>query len=213
MHTIHTLCSPHSRTHSFHHRIRLARRFVLAALVTMSALFLGGCGSAQKSPDPSAASSVSAGFDSDSPDDASSSVNSDSSADSASAANDSATADSGSARSVFSVLGPDAEAFAASWEESNVTQVVWIRNYETSETITLSASAPEIQELFRALSELQIGEPTDEAASDSEDIITVTMNDGSSLTFTFNSGNLVSGNTIYQTSGKKALYELSKTLF
>lgn len=206
MHTIHTFhCS-------FHHRFHLTRRFVLAVLVTISALLLGGCGS-QKLSDQSASGSVSAGIDSDSPDDASSSVNSDSSADSASAANDSATADSGSARSVFSVLGPDAEAFAASWEESNVTQIVWIRNYETSETITLPSGAPEIQELFRALSELQISEPTDEAASDSEDVITVTMNDGSSLTFTFNSGNLVSGKTIYQTSGKKALYELSKALF
>lgn len=162
MHIIHTFRYP------FHHRFRLPRRFVLAALVTMSALLLGGCGSAKK---PS------------------------------------------SARSVFSVLGPDAEAFAVSWDESNVTQVVWIRNYETSETITLSAGAPESQELFRALSELQIGKPTDEIASDSEDVITVTMNDGSSLTFTFNNGNLVSGAKTYQTSGKKALYALSKTLF
>ena len=206
MHIIHTFRCP------FHHRFRLPRHFVLAALITISALLLGGCGS-QKLSEVSTIDSVSTGFDSDSPDDASSSVNSDSAADSASAANDSATVDSGSTRSVFSVLGPDAEAFAASWDESNVTQVIWIRNYETSETITLSAGAPEIQELFRALSELQIGEPTDEAASDSEDVITVTMNDGSSLTFTFNSGNLVSGNTIYQTSGKKALYGLSKTLF
>ena len=209
MHIIHTFRCP------FHHRFRLPRHFVLAALITISALLLGGCGS-QKLSEVSTIDSVSTGFDSDSPDGASSSVNSDSAADSASAASDSATADSGSAssaRSVFSVLGPDAEAFAASWEASNVTQVVWIRNYETSETITLSAGAPEIQELFRALSELQIGEPTDEMTSDSEDVITVTMNDGSSLTFTFNNGNLVSGDKTYQTSGKKALYALSKTLF
>ena len=125
----------------------------------------------------------------------------------------SAASSASSARSVFSVLGHDAEAFAASWEASNVTQVTWIRNYETSETITLSAGAPEIQELFRALSGLQIGESTDEMASDSGDVITVTMKDGSSFTFTFNGGNLVSGKTIFQTSGKKALYTLSNTLF
>ena len=209
MHIIHTFRCP------FHHRFRLPRHFVLAALITISALLLGGCGS-QKLSEVSTIDSVSAGFDSDSPDDASSSANSASAADLSSAASDSAATGSDSAstaRSVFSVLGPDAEAFAASWEESDVTQVTWIRNYETSESITLPAGAPEIRELFLALSALQIGEPTDETASDFEDIITVTMNDGSSLTFTFNSGNLVSGKTIYQTSGKKALYELSKTLF
>ena len=50
-------------------------------------------------------------------------------------------------------------------------------------------------------------------SSDAEDLITVSINDGSSLTLTFNNGNLVSGRTIYQTSGKKAFNALRRTLF
>ena len=162
-------------------------RLLFTALVTASALLLGGCGTARNSSDLSADGSVTKA-----------------------AASDSAASDT---RSVFSILGPDAEAFAASWNESNVTEIIWTRNEEASETVTIPAGAAEIQELFQALSALQIGKPTDEMSSDAEDLITVSMNDGSSLTLTFNNGNLVSGRTIYQTSGKKAFNALRRTLF
>ena len=168
-------------------RFRRIFRLLFTALVTASALLLGGCGSARNSSDLSADDSVTK-----------------------SASSDSAASDT---RSVFSILGPDAEAFAASWNESNVTEIIWTRNEEASETVTIPAGAAEIQELFQALSALQIGKPTDEMSSDAEDLITVSMNDGSSLALTFNNGNLVSGRTIYQTSGKKAFNALRSTLF
>ena len=168
-------------------RFRRIFRLLFTAFVTASALLLGGCGTARNSSDLSADGSVTKA-----------------------AASDSAASDT---RSVFSILGPDAEAFAASWNESNVTEIIWTRNEEASETVTIPAGAAEIQELFQALSALQIGKPTDEMSSDAEDLITVSMNDGSSLTLTFNNGNLVSGRTIYQTSGKKAFNALRRTLF
>lgn len=168
-------------------RFRRIFRLLFTALVTASALLLGGCGTARNSSDSSADGSVTKA-----------------------AASDSAASDT---RSVFSILGPDAEAFAASWNESNVTEIIWTRNEEASETVTIPAGAAEIQELFQALSALQIGKPTNEMSSDAEDLITVSMNDGSSLTLTFNNGNLVSGRTIYQTSGKKAFNALRRTLF
>ena len=168
-------------------RFRRIFRLLFTAFVTASALLLGGCGTARNSSDPSADGSVTKA-----------------------AASDSAASDT---RSVFSILGPDAEAFAASWNESNVTEIIWTRNEEASETVTIPAGAAEIQELFQALSALQIGKPTDEMSSDAEDLITVSMNDGSSLALTFNNGNLVSGRTIYQTSGKKAFNALRRTLF
>ena len=168
-------------------RFRRIFRLLFTALVTASALLLGGCGTARNSSDPSADGSVTKA-----------------------ASSDSAASDT---RSVFSILGPDAEAFAVSWNESNVTEIIWTRNEEASETVTIPAGAAEIQELFQALSALQIGKPTDEMSSDAEDLITVSMNDGFSLTLTFNNGNLVSGRTIYQTSGKKAFNALRRTLF
>lgn len=168
-------------------RFRRIFRLLFTALVTASALLLGGCGTARNSSDLSADGSVTKA-----------------------AASDSAASDT---RSVFSILGPDAEAFAASWNESNVTEIIWTRNEEASETVTIPAGAAEIQELFQALSALQIGKPTDEMSSDAEDLITVSMNDGSSLALTFNNGNLVSGRTIYRTSGKKAFNALRRTLF
>ena len=168
-------------------RFRRIFRLLFTALVTASALLLGGCGTARNSSDLSADGSVTKA-----------------------ASSDSAASDT---RSVFSILGPDAEAFAASWNESIVTEIIWTRNEEASETVTIPAGAAEIQELFQALSALQIGKPTDEMSSDAEDLITVSMNDGSSLTLTFNNGNLVSGRTIYQTSGKKAFNALRRTLF
>ena len=182
-------------------RFRRIFRLLFTALVTASALLLGGCGSARNSSDSSAGGCGSARNSSD-PSAGSSVTNA--------AASDSAASDT---RSVFSILGSDAEAFAASWNESNVTEIIWTRNEEASETVTIPAGAAEIQELFQALSALQIGKPTDEMSSDAEDLITVSMNDGSSLTLTFNNGNLVSGRTIYQTSGKKAFNALRSTLF
>ena len=168
-------------------RFRRIFRLLFTAFVTASALLLGGCGTARNSSDLSADGSVTKA-----------------------ASSDSAASDT---RSVFSILGPDAEALAASWNESIVTEIIWTRNEEASETVTIPAGAAEIQELFQALSALQIGKPTDEMSSDAEDLITVSMNDGSSLTLTFNNGNLVSGRTIYQTSGKKAFNALRRTLF
>ena len=182
-------------------RFRRIFRLLFTALVTASALLLGGCGTARNSSDPSAGCCSTARNSSD--------LSADGSVTKA-ASSDSAASDT---RSVFSILGPDAEAFAASWNESNVTEIIWTRNEEASETVTIPAGAAEIQELFQALSALQIGKPTDEMSSDAEDLITVSMNDGFSLTLTFNNGNLVSGRTIYQTSGKKAFNALRRTLF
>ena len=186
---------------SFGARFRRLSRLLFTALVTASALLLGGCGSARNSSDLSAGGCGTARNSSD-PSAGSSVTNA--------AASDSAASD---VHSVFSILGSDAEAFAASWNESNVTEIIWTRNEEASETVTIPAGAAEIQELFQALSALQIGKPTDEMSSDAEDLITISMNDGSSLALTFNNGNLVSGRTIYQTSGKKAFNALRRTLF
>ena len=182
-------------------RFRRIFRLLFTALVTASALLLGGCGTARNSSDPSAGCAAQPGILRICPQ----------------------TVplqkpllpirQLSDTRSVFSILGPDAEAFAVSWNESNVTEIIWTRNEEASETVTIPAGAAEIQELFQALSALQIGKPTDEMSSDAEDLITVSMNDGFSLTLTFNNGNLVSGRTIYQTSGKKAFNALRRTLF
>ena len=196
-------------------RFRRIFRLLFTALVTASALLLGGCGTARNSSDPSAGGYGTARNSSDPSAGCCSTArnSSDLSADGSvtkAASSDSAASDT---RSVFSILGPDAEAFAASWNESNVTEIIWTRNEEASETVTIPAGAAEIQELFQALSALQIGKPTNEMSSDAEDLITVSMNDGSSLTLTFNNGNLVSGRTIYQTSGKKAFNALRRTLF
>lgn len=118
-------------------RFRRIFRLLFTALVTASALLLGGCGTARNSSDPSAGCCSTARNSSD--------LSADGSVTKA-ASSDSAASDT---RSVFSILGPDAEAFAVSWNESNVTEIIWTRNEEASETVTIPAVPPKSRSCFR----------------------------------------------------------------
>lgn len=85
---------------------------------------------------------------------------------------------------------------------------VYHRNHETAETCEIAGS----DALRAELADVRMGEPTDEAAADYDDIFAFTLSDRRSVTFAFNQHNFALNGRHYAVSSDEALWTLAEEL-
>ena len=85
------------------------------------------------------------------------------------------------------------------------------RTHETAETYEIT-DRDAIRSLCEALASVRVGEPTDEAAADYDDIFAFTLSDGQNVAFTFNRHNFSLNGRYYAVSSDERLWVLAEEL-
>ena len=96
-------------------------------------------------------------------------------------------------------------------DAASVASCAYHRNHETAETYEIT-DRDAIRSLCEALASVRVGEPTDEAASDYDDIFAFTLSDGQNVAFTFNRHNFSLNGRYYAVSSDERLWVLAEEL-
>ena len=96
-------------------------------------------------------------------------------------------------------------------DAASVASCAYHRNYETAETYEIT-DRDAIRSLCEALASVRVGEPTDEAAADYDDIFAFTLSDGQNVAFTFNRHNFSLNGRYYTVSSDERLWMLAEEL-
>lgn len=96
-------------------------------------------------------------------------------------------------------------------DAASVASCAYHRNHETAETYEIT-DRDAIRSLCEALAGVRVGEPTDEAASDYDDIFAFTLSDGQNVAFTFNRHNFSLNGRYYAVSSDERLWVLAEEL-
>lgn len=96
-------------------------------------------------------------------------------------------------------------------DAASVASCAYHRNHETAETYEIT-DRDAIRSLCEALASVRVGEPTDEAASDYDDIFAFTLSDGQNVAFTFNRHNFSLNGRYYTVSSDERLWVLAEEL-
>lgn len=96
-------------------------------------------------------------------------------------------------------------------DAASVVSCAYHRNHETAQTYQL-ADSDAIRSLCAALAGVRVGEATDEAASDYDDIFAFTLPDGQIVTFTFNQHNFALNGQYYAVSSDEKLWTLAEEI-
>ena len=100
---------------------------------------------------------------------------------------------------------------SAAFDAASVASCAYHRNHETAETYEIT-DRDAIRSLCEALASVRVGEPTDEAASDYDDIFAFTLSDGQNVAFTFNRHNFSLNGRYYTVSSDERLWVLAEEL-
>ena len=96
-------------------------------------------------------------------------------------------------------------------DAASVASCAYHRNHETAETYEIT-DRDAIRSLCEALASVRVGEPTDEAAADYDDIFAFTLSDGQNVAFTFNRHNFSLNGRYYTVSSDERLWVLAEEL-
>lgn len=96
-------------------------------------------------------------------------------------------------------------------DAASVASCAYHRNHETAETYEIT-DRDAIRSLCEALASVRVGEPTDEAAADYDDIFAFTLSDGQNVAFTFNRHNFSLNGRYYAVSSDERLWVLAEEL-
>ena len=94
-------------------------------------------------------------------------------------------------------------------DAASVASCAYHRNHETAETYEIT-DRDAIRSLCEALASVRVGEPTDEAAADYDDIFAFTLSDGQNVAFTFNRHNFSLNGRYYAVSSDERLWVLAE---
>ena len=97
------------------------------------------------------------------------------------------------------------------FDAASVASCAYHRNHETAETYEIT-DRDAIRSLCEALASVRVGEPTDEAAADYDDIFAFTLSDGQNVAFTFNRHNFSLNGRYYTVSSDERLWVLAEEL-
>ena len=109
---------------------------------------------------------------------------------------------------VFTYCGNEAENFAESFDENIIDSLKYERNRETTIYYTIKDKSM-INQVFEALTKIQIKEETNRRAEDFRDAFTFCQAEGKACTFVFEVGNLVIGDKAYTVAGVSELWALA----
>lgn len=118
-------------------------------------------------------------------------------------------APSGSAQSA--AFDETTRALMPAIDAASVVSCAYHRNHETAATYKIT-DPDTIRSLCAALANVRVGEATDEAASDYDDIFAFTLSDGQIVTFTFNQHNFALNGQYYAVSSDEKLWTLAEEI-
>lgn len=118
-------------------------------------------------------------------------------------------APSGSAQSA--AFDETTRALMPAIDAASVVSCAYHRNHETAATYKIT-DPDTIRSLCAALAGVRVGEATDEAASDYDDIFAFTLSDGQIVTFTFNQHNFALNGQYYAVSSDEKLWTLAEEI-
>lgn len=93
-------------------------------------------------------------------------------------------------------------------DAASVVSCAYQRNHETAAAYEITDSDT-LRALCAALAAVRVGEPTDEMASDYDDIFAFTLSDGQKATFAFNQHNFAADGRHYAVSSDETLWKLA----
>lgn len=96
-------------------------------------------------------------------------------------------------------------------DAASVVSCAYHRNHETAASYEI-ADSDTIRSLCAALASLRVGEATDKAAADYDDIFAFTLSDGRNVTFTFNRHNFALNGRYYAVSSDERLWTLAEEI-
>lgn len=118
-------------------------------------------------------------------------------------------APSGSAQSA--AFDETTRALMPAIDAASVVSCAYHRNHETAATYEIT-DPDTIRSLCAALAGVRVGEATDEAAADYDDIFAFTLSDGQIVTFTFNQHNFALNGQYYAVSSDEKLWTLAEEI-
>ena len=118
-------------------------------------------------------------------------------------------APSGSAQSA--AFDETTRALMPAIDAASVVSCAYHRNHETAATYEIT-DPDTIRSLCAALAGVRVGEATDEAAADYDDIFAFTLSDGQNVAFTFNRHNFALNGQHYAVSSDEKLWTLAEEL-